>query len=131
MQANAAYAPIVALLGFGADETFLVLVIVLLLLFSKQLPDFARGLRQGIDEFRKASDKVGFDLGRNLGGIYGTPDAAAFTPENRTFEIPDPAELRNRESAGKPGSQKLAFTLAGMIFLVAVFWVFVCYLFNN
>ena len=90
-----------------------------------------RGLRRGFDEFRKASSRLGFDAGRSLGGIYGKPDADAFTPDNRTFEIPDPAELRKRGGAEKPSTQKLAFNLAGTIFLIAVLRVIVCRLLNN
>ena len=40
---------------FGGWEVILILAVVLLLFGAKKLPDLARGLGQGINEFKKAS----------------------------------------------------------------------------
>ena len=39
-------------------EIVLILVVILVLFGSKKIPDFARGLGQGIKEFKKASREV-------------------------------------------------------------------------
>jgi len=40
--------------GMGAQELLLVLLVVLLLFGAKRLPEIARGLGQGVQQFRKA-----------------------------------------------------------------------------
>ena len=44
--------------GFGFWEIFIVLLIVLLLFGGKKLPEIAKGLGRGIQEFKKASKEV-------------------------------------------------------------------------
>lgn len=51
-------------LGWG--EIVLILVVVLLLFGAKKLPELARGLGQGIKEFKKATKEVQDDLQRAL-----------------------------------------------------------------
>ena len=51
-------------LGWG--EIVLILVVVLLLFGAKKLPELARGLGQGIKEFKKATRDVQEDLQRPL-----------------------------------------------------------------
>ncbi len=41
----------------GPQEMFIVLIIVLVLFGAKKLPELARGLGQGIREFKKASNE--------------------------------------------------------------------------
>lgn len=43
---------------FGGWEVILILVVILILLGAKQWPMFFKGLGQGLDELRKASDEV-------------------------------------------------------------------------
>ncbi len=45
-------------MSLGAPEIIVVLVIVLLLFGGKKLPELARGLGKGINEFKKASKEV-------------------------------------------------------------------------
>ena len=45
-------------MGFGPWEIFIVLLIVLLLFGGKKLPEIAKGLGKGIQEFKKASKEV-------------------------------------------------------------------------
>src|SRR5687767_7359279 len=42
----------------GGWEVVLILAIILILFGAKQLPELMRGLGQGLDEFRKATDEV-------------------------------------------------------------------------
>ena len=51
-------------LGWG--EIVLILVVVLLLFGAKKLPELARGLGQGIKEFKKATRDVQEDLQRAI-----------------------------------------------------------------
>jgi len=45
-------------MSLGAPEIIVVLVIVLLLFGGKKLPELAKGLGKGINEFKKASKEV-------------------------------------------------------------------------
>jgi sec-independent protein translocase protein TatA len=44
--------------NIGGSELFLILLIVLVFFGAKKLPDLAKGLGQGIKEFRKAARDV-------------------------------------------------------------------------
>lgn len=45
-----------AVLGLGGGELVLVLVVILILFGARKIPEFAKGLGQGIKEFKKASN---------------------------------------------------------------------------
>jgi len=45
-------------MSLGSTEIIVILVIVLLLFGGKKLPELARGLGKGINEFKKASKEV-------------------------------------------------------------------------
>ncbi|HEV7924413.1 MAG TPA: twin-arginine translocase TatA/TatE family subunit [Verrucomicrobiae bacterium] len=47
-----------ALMGMGGGEMLIVFATVLVLFGAKRIPEFAKGLGQGIKEFRKASSGV-------------------------------------------------------------------------
>lgn len=44
--------------GFGVWELLIILVIVMVLFGAKRLPDLAKGLGQGINEFKKAQKEI-------------------------------------------------------------------------
>ncbi len=46
------------MLGLSGSEIFLILAVVLILFGAKKLPELARGLGQGIKEFKKATSEV-------------------------------------------------------------------------
>ena len=48
--------PMLAIFNLGGGEIILILAIVLILFGAKKLPELAKGLGQGIREFKKASD---------------------------------------------------------------------------
>lgn len=56
--------PAFAMLGY--PEIIGILVVVLLLFGAKKLPELARGLGQGIKEFKKASNEIQDDLHRSV-----------------------------------------------------------------
>tara|TARA_B100000941_G_scaffold287764_1_gene263495 strand:- start:1074 stop:1262 length:189 start_codon:yes stop_codon:yes gene_type:complete len=45
-------------LGLGPWEIIIIFVVVLLLFGGKKLPEFARGLGEGIKEFKKATNDI-------------------------------------------------------------------------
>ena len=135
---------IVALAGSEIEVTFL-FAAILLLLAGRRIPDFARGLRRGLDEFRKAfrevTDEIDLgagDAGRSVAGIHGKPAAEALTVENQTVEIYDPAAWQERQGVDKvakvPNGIRAAncraatkwlagFAIAGMTLLILVLTV--------
>ncbi len=44
--------------GLGGGEIVLILFIILLLFGAKKLPELAKGLGKGINEFKKASNEI-------------------------------------------------------------------------
>lgn len=42
---------------FGATEIILVVAVIILFFGAKKIPELARGIGQGINEFKKVSDK--------------------------------------------------------------------------
>jgi sec-independent protein translocase protein TatA len=54
--------PILAVLGLSGGELILVLGAVLILFGAKKIPEFAKGLGQGMKEFKKASREVTEEL---------------------------------------------------------------------
>jgi sec-independent protein translocase protein TatA len=51
-----------AMLGLGGGELMMVLAAVLVLFGAKRIPEFAKGLGQGIKEFKNASSGVTNDF---------------------------------------------------------------------
>ena len=44
--------------GLGTGEILIILFIILLLFGAKKLPELARGLGKGVNEFKKASSEI-------------------------------------------------------------------------
>jgi sec-independent protein translocase protein TatA len=63
-----------ALFNLGGGEIILILAIVLILFGAKKLPELAKGLGQGIKEFKKATDNASAGL---RDAIEETPPAAS------------------------------------------------------
>lgn len=56
--------PFLAAFGLSGGELLLVLTAVLILFGAKKIPEFAKGLGQGIKEFKKASREVQDEIER-------------------------------------------------------------------
>ena len=54
--------PMLAMFNLGAGEIVLVLAFALILFGGKKLPEFAKGLGQGIREFKKATGNASAEL---------------------------------------------------------------------
>jgi|TARA_B110000495_G_C22783080_1_gene457942 sec-independent protein translocase protein TatA len=52
--------------GLGSGEILLVLFIILLLFGAKKLPELAKGLGKGINEFKKASKDIKDEIDKTV-----------------------------------------------------------------
>ena len=68
--------PIFAILGLSGTELIIVLVAVLVLFGAKKIPEFAKGLGKGINEFKKASREVSDSLENESATALKTPPAS-------------------------------------------------------
>ncbi|MBB6498622.1 twin-arginine translocase TatA/TatE family subunit [Pedobacter cryoconitis] len=68
-------------LNMGGSEIMLILVVVLLLFGGKKLPELARGLGQGIRDFKDASEGVKREIHRNINAVDPQEDAPVKTEE--------------------------------------------------
>jgi sec-independent protein translocase protein TatA len=53
----------------GGIEIVLIILVVLLLFGAKRIPELARGIGQGIQEFRKASDDIKKEIDKGADDI--------------------------------------------------------------
>ena len=73
--------------GIGTTELLVILFIILLVFGSKKLPELARGLGKGINEFKRASQEIQNELDIN------TPiKEQKQTPEKKEDENPAKSE---------------------------------------
>ena len=75
-----------AILGLGTGELIVILVVVLVLFGAKRIPEFAKGLGKGINEFKKASREVTDEIHN-----AGNETAAPKTPPANTTPQQTPA----------------------------------------
>jgi sec-independent protein translocase protein TatA len=83
-----------AVLGLSGGELMLVMVAVLVLFGAKKIPEFAKGLGQGIKEFKKASREVTDEIQR---AVEEEPPP----PPPRTAVPPAPAPPENTVPASE------------------------------
>jgi sec-independent protein translocase protein TatA len=58
--------------SLGGFEWLIIILVVLLLFGAKRIPELARGLGQGINEFRKASDEIKKEIDQGAKGGGGS-----------------------------------------------------------
>ncbi len=71
-----------AILGLSGTELIIVLVAILVLFGAKRIPEFAKGLGKGINEFKKASREVTESIENESVAAAKTP------PANTTAQTP-------------------------------------------
>lgn len=81
----------IAMFGLSGGELLVVLAIVLILFGAKKIPDFAKGLGQGIKEFRKASREVQDELERATDEL-NAPVVSSTSPKPAQDVIPQDSE---------------------------------------
>ena len=72
-----------AVLGLSGGELVLVLVVILVLFGAKRIPEFAKGLGKGINEFKKASREVTDEIERSVEDTPPPAKPAPRPPENQ------------------------------------------------
>lgn len=87
---------------FGGWEIVLILAVVLILFGAKKLPELAKGLGQGIKEFKKATREVQDEISTAM-------DETPPPPQRR---LPPPAETTVHTEAQAPVSQTTPSTKA-------------------
>lgn len=70
--------------SFGAMEVVVVVFLILLLFGAKKIPELARGLGQGINEFKKASSNIRKEI--EEGGKESESSQTTDTKKNETAE---------------------------------------------
>jgi sec-independent protein translocase protein TatA len=85
----------------GGWEIVLILAVVLILFGAKKLPELAKGLGQGIREFKKASTEVTSELQR--AADYEEPRQVQYHPPEKTIEASTSA---SQPGANQPSQQK-------------------------
>ena len=73
---------------FGGGEIVLILAVVLILFGAKKLPELAKGLGQGIKEFKKATREVSDELNS---AMQDTPAQTTYQPPKAITEPPEHA----------------------------------------
>lgn len=73
---------ILAVLGLSGGELILVLGAVLILFGAKKIPEFAKGLGQGMKEFKKASREVTEELENAMTDNTPAPPKRIAPPAN-------------------------------------------------
>ncbi|MDX1618056.1 MAG: twin-arginine translocase TatA/TatE family subunit [Balneolaceae bacterium] len=58
---------------FGGTEILVILLVILLFFGAKKIPELARGIGQGINEFRKASDQIKKEIEEGEQEGFDTP----------------------------------------------------------
>jgi sec-independent protein translocase protein TatA len=91
-------AHVFAVLGLSGGELVLVLAAVLILFGAKKIPDFAKGLGQGIREFKKASREVQDEIERAGEELHAPPPPPPAPPA----PMPPEATVPVTESPGNP-----------------------------
>ena len=76
--------PMLALLNLGGGEIVLILALVLILFGAKKLPELAKGLGQGIKEFKKATREVTDEVQRSAS------DESRYLPSSQVQDPPAP-----------------------------------------
>ena len=61
--------------SLGGSELFLILLVILVFFGAKKLPELAKGLGQGIREFRKASKDIQEEVEKEVKKIDESTDA--------------------------------------------------------
>ena len=75
-----------AVFGLGGWEVILILAVILVLFGAKKLPELAKGLGQGIKEFKKATNEVTSEIQRAAEPDDYSPRQVQYRPPEKTIE---------------------------------------------
>lgn len=91
-----------ALFNLGGGEIILILALILILFGARKLPELAKGLGQGIKEFKKATREVTDEVSRSMDEPPPPPPQKQLPPNN-----PPAAEAEHSQpvSQSSPGAK--------------------------
>ncbi len=72
--------------GLGGTEILVILLVILLFFGAKKIPELARGIGQGINEFRKASDQIKKEIEEGEQKGYETKSQNQKQPQEQTAQ---------------------------------------------
>ncbi len=77
--------------ALGGFEWLVIILVVLLLFGAKRIPELARGLGQGINEFRKASDEIKKEIneGTKEKNSYSSGESSKSRVESESHSEPE------------------------------------------
>jgi sec-independent protein translocase protein TatA len=82
--------------AIGATEIILILAVVLILFGAKKIPELAKGMGQGIKEFKKATKEVTDEI-QNAGDEKNTPQKSVTNdssqPAQTVSQSPNPPKV--------------------------------------
>lgn len=84
-------------LNMGTSEMILIVMAVLLLFGGKKMPELAKGLGQGIREFKTASDDLKRELNNNINSLNEEVDRAKYDID-RAFREAEQKALEERKT---------------------------------
>ncbi|WP_316834235.1 twin-arginine translocase TatA/TatE family subunit [Pedobacter nutrimenti] len=84
---------LIEFLNIGGSELILIFAVILLLFGGKKLPELARGLGQGIRDFKDASEGVKREIHRNINNLDVRDDLKTETVKIST-ETAEPINLK-------------------------------------
>ena len=92
-----------AVLGLSGGELIIVLVAILVLFGAKRIPEFAKGLGQGIKEFKKASNEVTQEFQSAMDDSHYSKPTAPATPQIE-HQTPSPNVAPQETAQNTPAS---------------------------
>lgn len=84
--------------SLGGFEWLIIILVVLLLFGAKRIPELARGLGQGINEFRKASDEIKKEIDQGAKGGGGSNFSAGQSAQSSAKTETEPERPTQEES---------------------------------
>ncbi|MDP3940333.1 MAG: Sec-independent protein translocase protein TatB [Deltaproteobacteria bacterium] len=92
--------------NLGMPEIILILVVALIILGPKKLPEMAKSLGKGLREFRKAADDLKDGIEKDLRDEIKKPAQPNLSQPNvMKPEPPPPAGAAEQAEAGTPGDK--------------------------
>ena len=85
-----------AIFNLGGGEIILILALILILFGARKLPELAKGLGQGIKEFKKATREVTDEINASVDESHYTP------PPPKRLEEPPTKDVESTHTAEQP-----------------------------
>ncbi|MEX0994659.1 MAG: twin-arginine translocase TatA/TatE family subunit [Balneolaceae bacterium] len=92
-------------MGIGGFEWVLIVLAILLLFGAKRIPELARGLGQGIKEFRKASDDIRKEIDRGQKDVMDSTKSYDYHEEPRTEDKESRTEKKESGTDSEPSKK--------------------------